>query len=83
LHGGGGLLLGLLAEAVDQVPVVAVEGGVRDAQSLCVPKTLSTSCDQAIFVDQATDASLPSDAVVLKATGSGSGFSGAAAFRER
>jgi hypothetical protein len=32
----------------------------------CVPRTLSTSCDQVIFVDQATDASLPSDAVVLK-----------------
>ena len=33
---------------------------------LCVPKTLSTSCDQAIFVDQATDAGLPSDVGVLK-----------------
>ncbi len=33
---------------------------------LCVPKTSSTSCDQAIFADQATDASLPSDAVLLK-----------------
>ncbi len=33
---------------------------------LCVPKTLSTSCDQAIFVDQATDASVPSDVVLLK-----------------
>ena len=33
---------------------------------LCVPKTLSTSCEQAIFADEATDASLPSDAVVLK-----------------
>ena len=33
---------------------------------LCVPKTSSTSCDQAIFVDQTTDASLPSNAVVLK-----------------
>ena len=33
---------------------------------LCVPKSSSTSCDQAVFVDQATDASLPSDAVVLK-----------------
>ena len=37
-----------------------------DPGDLCVPKTLSTSCDQAIFVDQATDTSLPSDAVVLK-----------------
>jgi hypothetical protein len=31
---------------------------------LCVPKTSSTSCDQAIFVDQATGASLFSDAVL-------------------
>jgi hypothetical protein len=30
---------------------------------LCVPITSSTSCDQAIFVDQATDLSLSSDAV--------------------
>jgi hypothetical protein len=31
-----------------------------------VPRTSSTSCDQAIFVDHATDASLSSDAVLLK-----------------
>jgi hypothetical protein len=30
--------------------------------SLCVPKTSSTSCDQAIFVDQSTDSRLFSDA---------------------
>jgi hypothetical protein len=30
---------------------------------LCVPKTSSPSCDQAVFVDQATDTSLPSNAV--------------------
>jgi len=30
---------------------------------VCVPKTSSTSCDQAVFVDQATGVSLPSDAV--------------------
>jgi hypothetical protein len=30
---------------------------------LCVPITSSTSCHQAIFVDQATGASLSSDAV--------------------
>jgi len=34
--------------------------------TLCVPKTPSTSCDQVIFVDQATDASLPSDTVPRK-----------------
>jgi hypothetical protein len=33
---------------------------------LCVPKTSSTSCDQAVFVDQATDASLSSDAVLVE-----------------
>ena len=39
-------------------------GGVT--AHLWVPKISSTSCDQAIFVDQATDACLPSGAVVLK-----------------
>jgi hypothetical protein len=33
---------------------------------LCVPKTSSTSCDQAIFVDQASDVSLFPDAVVVE-----------------
>jgi hypothetical protein len=33
---------------------------------LCVPKMSSTSCDQAVFVDQATDTSLPSDAVLVE-----------------
>jgi hypothetical protein len=32
--------------------------------AVCVPKTSSKSCDQAIFVDQATDASVSSDAVL-------------------
>jgi hypothetical protein len=36
------------------------------ALALCVPKTSSRSCEQAIFVDQATDASLPPEAVLLK-----------------
>ena len=36
------------------------------AVMLCVPTTSSTSCDQAIFVDQATDASLPSDTVLAE-----------------
>jgi hypothetical protein len=34
--------------------------------SLCVPKISSTSCDQAIFVYQTTDASLFPDAVLVK-----------------
>jgi hypothetical protein len=33
---------------------------------LSVPKTSSTSCDQAIFVDQTTDASLSSDPVLTE-----------------
>jgi hypothetical protein len=35
-------------------------------EDLWVPKTWSKSCDQAIFVDLATDASVSSDAVMLK-----------------
>ena len=34
--------------------------------ALWVPRISSTSCDQAIFVDHATDASVSSDAVSLK-----------------
>jgi hypothetical protein len=48
-----------------------------------VPKTSSTSCDQAIFVDQAADASLFSDAALAEIDRSVSGISGAAACRER
>jgi hypothetical protein len=33
---------------------------------LCVPKTSSTSCDQAVFVDQAADASLSSDVALVE-----------------
>jgi hypothetical protein len=33
---------------------------------LCVPRTLSTSCDQPVFVDHATDASVSPDVVSLK-----------------
>src|ERR1019366_3695948 len=39
----------------------------RIAMRVCVPKTSSTSCDQAIFVDQATDVSVFSDAVLVEA----------------
>ena len=34
--------------------------------NLCVPTTSSTSCDQAIFVDQASDVGLFPDAVVVE-----------------
>jgi hypothetical protein len=33
---------------------------------LCVPKTSSTSCDQAVLVDQACGVGLPSDAVPVE-----------------
>ena len=33
---------------------------------LCGPRTLSTSCDQAVFVDHATDASVSPDVVSVK-----------------
>jgi hypothetical protein len=33
---------------------------------VCVPKISSKSCDQAIFVDQTTDASMPSDPVLTE-----------------
>jgi len=33
---------------------------------LCVPRTLSTSCDQPVFVDHAADASVSPDVVLLK-----------------
>src|ERR1022692_4642238 len=46
-------------------PVISIRSGTRGGR-LWVPKTLSMSCDQAIFVDQATDTSVSSDAVLLK-----------------
>ena len=52
--------------AVSRDGFVALLTVTRRFTVLCVPKTSSTSCDQAIFVDQATDASLSSDAVVRK-----------------
>ena len=40
--------------------------GTAAPANLCVPKTTSTSCDQAIFVDQAGDVSLFPDAVLVE-----------------
>ena len=61
-----------------------VRAAVADHElDLCVPRTLSTSCDQAIFVDRATGPGLSSYAVLLKIDRFGQRFSGAAAFRER
>ncbi len=39
---------------------------IETFQDLSVPKTSSTSCDQAVFVDQTTDASLSSDPVLTE-----------------
>jgi len=38
----------------------------QSAGRLWVPRTSSTSRDQAVFADHATDASVPSDAVLIK-----------------
>jgi hypothetical protein len=43
----------------------------RAVLDLWVPRTSSTSCDQAIFVDHATDSRAPSDTVLLKVDGFG------------
>ena len=47
---------------------IAAASGVPEdtVRGLCVPKTSSTSCGQAIFVDQATGACLFSDAVLAE-----------------
>src|ERR1022692_4730924 len=47
-------------------PASAPERCESATATLCVPKTSSTSCDHAIFVDQATGANVSSDAVLLK-----------------
>jgi hypothetical protein len=59
--------------AADRSHLIAVHAfsgrgdpGVRLLHGLCVPKTSSTSCDQAVFVDQVTNTSLFSDAVLVE-----------------
>jgi len=42
------------------------DGRGADVLGAVSAETSSTSPDQAVFVDQATDASVPSDAVLLK-----------------
>ena len=58
----------VLADAGIKVVLTGVRMPRMNAlmERLCVPETSSMSCDRAIFVDQATDASLPSDVVLLK-----------------
>jgi hypothetical protein len=46
--------------------MAATDPDRRRRVTLWVPKASSMSSDQAIFVDQATDASLPLDAVLIK-----------------
>jgi hypothetical protein len=47
----------------DVQPVLAE---IDDIVMLWVPRTSSTSCDQAVFVDHAADARVSSDTVLLK-----------------
>jgi len=68
-----GSILGLpVVQSATSLVTIQRSGSTHQAkvngagELMCVPKTLSTSCDQAILVDQAADASLPSYAVVLK-----------------
>jgi hypothetical protein len=46
-----------------------LHGQLVAIQELRVPRISSTSCDQAIFVDHATDSRAPSDTVLLKVDG--------------
>jgi hypothetical protein len=55
-----GILLGPCLENVRRAAAKAV------LSTLCVPITSSTSCHQAVFVDQAADPSLSSDAVQVE-----------------
>ena len=77
LHDENGQLFSLPAgwtdaAAADPFVVVAAGrapftmAGLLALADLCVPKTSSRSCDQVIFVDQATDASVFSDAVLTE-----------------
>ena len=53
------------------VPAERQDSEAEYLANLCVPKTSSRSCDQAIFVDQATDANVSSAVVLLKIDGFG------------
>ena len=64
--GGAAAVVELRREGFDGgITLISAENTVP-YERLCVPKTLSTSCDQVIFVDQATDARLSSDAVLTE-----------------
>jgi hypothetical protein len=53
-------------EQLLQMEITILKAENRSLRALCVPRTLSTSCDQAVFVDHATDASVSPDVVSLK-----------------
>jgi hypothetical protein len=61
-----GLRLSRREEMWKTAEILILRHQIGVLQRLCVPKTLSMSCGQAIFVDQATAASLFSDAVLAE-----------------
>jgi hypothetical protein len=73
-YGTGGAWLCLVAASAAQIRerfpglhvVTHRPTWLTDQEDLCVPKTSSKSCDQAILVDQGTDAGLLSDAVLVE-----------------
>src|ERR1039457_4915997 len=77
-------LWGRAGEIPARYPAVHAPSGLAiTPRTLCVPRTSSKSCDQAIFADQATDASCFRMRYCSRLTGSGTGVSGAAPCRER
>jgi NhaP-type Na+/H+ or K+/H+ antiporter len=66
----GWLLLGLSWKTAVMLGAILIVSGPT-VVTLCVPKTSSMSCDQVIFVGQAADAGLSSDAVPHEVGGFG------------
>jgi hypothetical protein len=66
--GAGGIRNALRTQRIVDAltPVTEFQQFALDPLVLCVPKTSSTSCDQAVFVDQATGTRLFPDAVLLE-----------------
>ena len=56
----------VFAEVAGEVAVRSAPADRDLFQGLCVPITSSMSCDQVIFVDHATEASVSSDAVIVE-----------------
>ena len=53
-------------QPASQDPALRNAADLETTMKVWVPRISSTSCDQAVFVDQASDASVFSDAVLLK-----------------